>query len=581
MLSFSEDYFREEYRDGFLVSEMMKRSWASQLTILDELKKLFDKYDLRYFAEVGTLLGAVRHKGYVPWDDDLDIGMPRKDYMLLLEHADEIREGLCIRSIYNSDVFSSFHAVATHKADILKWDEERMRNYQGCPFICFVDIFPWDDVPEDSELFKKHKALYSYAYKLLYDCMDIENKQNQGELITFLELEKREDTKSRELLDGIERLRALCKKSIGVILKIDRKKKLRNQLSRITDKIAQMYEGSSGIVDYSPNLAICEINSPRKKIWSEILVDLPFEFGTIKAPKHSREVLFNQYGASYMTPIRGGAAHDYPFFRTEIQVLINGDTGDNYFQSPVKRNLLQMLETLLDAHKEICEISDNETRLSLLAQLQETAEIIGNTVENVVGAGTKSVAGLEKYCELVYLVYTKLDSGDGGNLNITDDMTALTGQILSVRKDIISEVIPKINDSWKNRLFDDNRQKRKTVLCALSATDIVNNGSLSVPRIRTLLGEYRQKVYDTCLILLMPSGLEEFMRRCGLSFIDEYQSLVKELLEADWLIFSNEPTSDDMEVATSLCDTYYGDQCLLSEACKGYGKDVTIWQYQE
>ena len=63
-----------------------------QLRILEVLlavDKVCKEHNLRYYIMAGTMLGAIRHKGFIPWDDDLDIGMPRADYDLLIKNAKE------------------------------------------------------------------------------------------------------------------------------------------------------------------------------------------------------------------------------------------------------------------------------------------------------------------------------------------------------------------------------------------------------------------------------------------------------------------------------------------------------------
>lgn len=73
-------FFREEVRSGFLVTEKRKKVWAIELEILDLFDKVCRKYGLKWYAYYGTLLGAVRHQGFIPWDDDIDVVMFRDDY---------------------------------------------------------------------------------------------------------------------------------------------------------------------------------------------------------------------------------------------------------------------------------------------------------------------------------------------------------------------------------------------------------------------------------------------------------------------------------------------------------------------
>ena len=75
-----EVFFRAEIVDGFEVAEQIKKVWAIEIDILLQLDKICKRHSLRYFLIFGSLLGAVRHNGYIPWDDDLDVCMPRKDY---------------------------------------------------------------------------------------------------------------------------------------------------------------------------------------------------------------------------------------------------------------------------------------------------------------------------------------------------------------------------------------------------------------------------------------------------------------------------------------------------------------------
>ena len=69
-----------EVRNDHLVTKETKKLWFVQMELLKELQRICKKYNIKYYAIEGTLLGAVRHNGYIPWDDDIDVGMHTKDY---------------------------------------------------------------------------------------------------------------------------------------------------------------------------------------------------------------------------------------------------------------------------------------------------------------------------------------------------------------------------------------------------------------------------------------------------------------------------------------------------------------------
>ena len=109
-----------------------------ELTLLESYIDLCKRHDLRYYALGGTLLGAIRHKGFIPWDDDMDLGMPRKDYEKFLSICEkELPESVILR----------LHDDNLGNTSIMDTSIQIQFGNEWCS--PFIDIFPLDGYPED------------------------------------------------------------------------------------------------------------------------------------------------------------------------------------------------------------------------------------------------------------------------------------------------------------------------------------------------------------------------------------------------------------------------------------------------
>lgn len=84
-MEYDKEFIKPEWRSEYYVDETMKKVWWVQMTILQDWGKWCDDHHLRWFVYGGALIGAIRHHGFVPWDDDIDVCMPREDYNKMLE----------------------------------------------------------------------------------------------------------------------------------------------------------------------------------------------------------------------------------------------------------------------------------------------------------------------------------------------------------------------------------------------------------------------------------------------------------------------------------------------------------------
>jgi len=298
MLSFTKDYFEDEVREDFLVDSTMKTLWAAGLELLADIADICAKYQLPWFADWGTLLGAVRHKGYVPWDDDLDISMLRPDYEKLLEVLQqELPEGYIVHHAKCGHEQDQFWAYVTN-SDSVSIEPERLQKFHGCPFIVGIDIYPLDYLPRDPKVAEAENALFKLVWKAVHLAKEEEPTQKQ----------------KKDLTDALRAIESHCN------VKFDREKNLVTQLCKVANDVISSHSDadSDELVLYLSYMYRPHVRYDKE--WFYDMEYLPFESVELPVPWKYHEVLTREYG-DYMVRVRNGAAHDYPYYKKQLERL--------------------------------------------------------------------------------------------------------------------------------------------------------------------------------------------------------------------------------------------------------------------
>ena len=236
------------------------------LDILKEIDRLCTAHGLRYFGYAGTLLGAVRHRGVIPWDDDIDIVMPRKDYEEFARICkSELDERFALQSI-ETDKLTNNAWMKMHARGTAFISGQRRK---GCMEGINIDIFPIDNVPDSSfvrRLRAKRIDFTNYIYEFRFGA---KRKDDSLKLRFFKSLIK--------LLPPFGEQRF--------------KRRYEKYLQKYNNKITR------DVVYFSNRKYL------RKVIDRHVFdrtVYLPFENTQIPAPKEWEKVLVGLYGENYM-----------------------------------------------------------------------------------------------------------------------------------------------------------------------------------------------------------------------------------------------------------------------------------------
>ena len=299
MLTFRKSFFETETRCDFTVDSTMKTCWAAQMELLAEIDRVCVKYDIPYVVYYGTLLGCVRHQGYVPWDDDIDIALLREDFDRLMSVLkDELPAECVVHNPLTDDDSTEFWASVAN-ADTISIEPSRLQKYHGCPFMVGIDIYPLDKVPDDP----------AARNQLLEDCRW---------LWTTYRLAKNKEDKTREEEESLEKLLEELERRYHTRFRSD--KPYPAQILRIAHRVArdQKMHSCSTVSVYHNFLSMPECLLQEE--WFKNIQLAPFEELMLPIPDHAGDILSALYG-DYMVIKPMTQSHDYPFYNRQLELL--------------------------------------------------------------------------------------------------------------------------------------------------------------------------------------------------------------------------------------------------------------------
>lgn len=129
--------------------EELLKIQSLELKALSVLIEICEKLSIDYFLVGGSCLGAVRHNGFIPWDDDIDVGMTREDYLRFLAQAPEhLPKGYTLQTPYNCKQNPYFYTkLRIDGTKFVEYRNRRVKMHHGI----YIDIFPYDEVPDDEK----------------------------------------------------------------------------------------------------------------------------------------------------------------------------------------------------------------------------------------------------------------------------------------------------------------------------------------------------------------------------------------------------------------------------------------------
>lgn len=297
-LQFPNNFFDEEVRSDFTITKERKEVWAVELDLLSEFDRVCKKYNLKYSLDGGSLLGAIRHKGFIPWDDDIDVIIRRDDYNKLCEVAsEEFNDYFFFQTDYTDPGTLRGHAQLrnSNTTGILNWEKPFNLHFnQGI----FIDIFPIDNIVDDKE---KLKIQIDELNKLLSGFSFYKN---------YVQCSHKPDNVKKFIKYGVVFFYRFIDKRRFTYEYASMKYKEFERVCSMFNNISSKYMGNL-VLNFKNYKRCMQLSSG----WDN-LEYVNFEFLKVPVVSDYKYYLTNLYGSNYMKPIKEANVHGGVFFDT-------------------------------------------------------------------------------------------------------------------------------------------------------------------------------------------------------------------------------------------------------------------------
>ena len=303
-ITIPDGFLNDEERNDYCVSSKQKEVWAIEIDLIQELYRVCKKHGLTCFAAYGTLIGALRDGGFIPWDDDVDFFMTRDEYDVLCDHADEFSFPYFFQTEKTDQGSCRGHAQLRNSTTTgaLIRESKCLGINQGV----FIDIFPIDKmIDNDKKLKIQLKRIKRWKYLSTFILKSAYMPDKKPGVLKIV----------KKVYRGVHRVFPFFD-SLGNIFY----KKYENECKRYNT------------IDTDRRVCFCFLQFDPVVLYEKEIsesIRVPFEFVEILVPVGFDSILKRIYG-DYHTPIHSGTVHGKVIFDTcrDYKTVLKNEYGN-------------------------------------------------------------------------------------------------------------------------------------------------------------------------------------------------------------------------------------------------------------